>query len=66
MNINKTNTGYQNIRTMEYRQDEDGCQPFDVQKEIRQLQEQLERLERTVATLRRKVYNSPYETREAL
>ena len=38
----------------------------ELRKEIQRLQEQLERLERTVATLRRKVYNSPYITREAL
>ena len=51
---------------MEFRQDEDGCKPFNMQKEIQQLREQLDRLERTVATLRRKVYNSPYEIREVL
>jgi prefoldin subunit 5 len=38
----------------------------ELRKEIRQLREQLERLERTVATLRRKIYNSLYETREIL
>ena len=35
-------------------------------KDIQELKEHLGRLERTVATLRRKVYNSPYEAREAL
>ena len=37
-----------------------------MEQELKELREQLERLERTVAILRRKVYNSPYEAREAL
>jgi len=42
--------------TIEYKE-EDGCKPIEISKELRKLREQLERLERTVATLRRKVYN---------